>query len=384
MFGSLDLLTLQHYWWIIISLLAGLLVFLLFVQGGQTLIYTLGKTDTEQSLIVNSLGRKWEFTFTMLVVFGGAFFASFPLFYSTSFGGAYWVWMSILFCFIVQAIAYEYRSKPNNFLGKKTYEIFLFINGALGSILLGTAVATMFTGSQFSVDFANITNESDNTISQWHSSFHGFEALTDWRNPLLGVTIFFLARTLAILYFINNIDEPGILSRSKKHLWFNALPFVVLFITIVITIFVSEGYSYMPDSKLIYLEKYKYLINFVDMPIAGILFLLGVVSVLTGIAVALFTNSLKGIWFSGIGTIITVFTLFINLGFNNTSFYPSNFDFQSSISIENGSSSKYTLVTMSYVSLLVPLVAAYMFWAWKAINNKKIDPQELNEEGHVY
>jgi cytochrome d ubiquinol oxidase subunit II len=380
----MDLHTLQQYWWIIISLLAGLLVFLLFVQGGQTLIHTLGKTDVEQTLLVNSLGRKWEFTFTMLVVFGGAFFASFPLFYSTSFGGAYWVWMSILFCFIVQAIAYEYRSKPNNFLGKKTFEVFLFVNGALGTILLGTAVATMFTGSCFLVDFSNIASDSNYTISQWHSPFHGLEALANWYNPLLGVSIFFLARTLSILYFVNNIDNTNIVLRAKRQLWFNAVPFVLLFVTFVILIFVSEGFSYTPEDKMIYMEKYKYFINFIEMPIAGVLFVIGVLSVLTGIVLTLFTKSTKGIWFSGAGTIITVFALFINLGFNNTSFYPSSFDFQSSITIENGSSSKYTLTAMSYVSLLVPFVAAYMIWAWRAINNKKIDEQELKEDGHVY
>jgi len=384
MFEVLTLHTLQQYWWIIISLLAGLLVFLLFVQGGQTLIYTLGKTDVEQTLLVNSLGRKWEFTFTMLVVFGGAFFASFPLFYSTSFGGAYWVWMSILFCFIIQAIAYEYRSKPNNFLGKKTFEAFLFINGALGTLLLGTAVATMFTGSTFMVDFSNIASDGNYIISQWKSPFHGLEALTDWRNPLLGISVFFLARTLSILYFINNIDQANIVIRAKRQLWFNAVPFVLLFVTFVILIFVTEGYSYIAEDKMIYMEKYKYFINFIDMPIAGLLFVSGVLAVLTGIIITLFTQSRKGIWFAGVGTIVTVFALFINLGFNNTSFYPSNFDFQSSITIENGSSSKYTLTAMSYVSLLVPFVAAYMFWAWRAINNKKIDEQELKEEGHVY
>jgi cytochrome bd ubiquinol oxidase subunit II len=384
MFETLSLYALQQYWWIIISLLAGLLVFLLFVQGGQTLIYTLGKTDTEQSLIINSLGRKWEFTFTTIVVFGGAFFASFPLFYSTSFGGAYWVWMGILFCFIIQAVAYEFRSKSNNFLGKRTYEIFLLINGALVTILLGTAVATMFTGSKFMVDFTNITNDGATAISIWESPYHGLEAFADWRNPLLGITIFFLARTLGILYFVNNIDNTNILQRAKKQLWYNAIPFVGLFLVFVITIFISEGCSYMPDSKLVFFEKYKYLNNFIEMPLAGILFLSGVIAVLVGIILTLFTNITKGIWFSGIGTIITVFALFINLGFNNTSFYPSKYDFMSSITIENGSSSKYTLMIMSYVSLLVPFVAAYMFWAWKAINNKKIDEKELLEEEHVY
>ena len=384
MFETLSLFTLQHYWWIIDSLLGGILVFLLFVQGGQTLIYEIGKTDTEQNLIVNALGRKWEFTFTTLVVFGGAFFASFPLFYSTSFGGAYWVWMAILFCFIIQAIAYEYRSKPNNFLGKRTFEVFLFINGALGSLLLGTAVATMFTGSAFSVDLTNITNEGSSAISRWETPWHGLEAVTDYRNLALGLAVFFLARTLALLYFINNINEVNINSRARKRLWFNSIPFVVLFLTFVISIFLSSGYSYVPNNGAIIIEKYKYFMNFIEMPFVGFLFVIGVLLVLSGIIISLFTKSTKGIWLTGSGTIITVFSLFLNLGFNYTSFYPSNFDLQSSITIENGSSSKYTLTAMSYVSILVPFVAAYIFWAWKAINKKQIDANELNEEGHVY
>ena len=384
MFESLSLLTLQHFWWIIISLLGGLLVFLMFVQGGQTLIYTIGKNAEEQTIVVNSLGRKWEFTFTTLVVFGGAFFASFPLFYSTSFGGAYWVWMSILFCFIIQAISYEYRSKPNNFLGKRTFEIFLFINGAIGTFLLGTAVATFFTGSLFSIDFRNITNEGANVISRWETSTRGLEAVLDYRNLMLGLAVFFLARTLALLYFLNNISNSAIESRSRRQLWFNALPFVVFFLTFIISIFLSEGFAYEPHSKLIYMERYKYFFNFIEMPVVGLLFVIGVVAVLYGIIVSLFTQSKKGIWFAGSGTVLTVFTLFLNAGFNNTAFYPSNYDFQSSITIENASSSHYTLTVMSYVSILVPFVFAYIFWAWKAINSKPIDKDELNEEGHIY
>lgn len=385
MFESLSLLSLQQYWWCIISLLGGLLVFLLFVQGGQTLIYTLGKTDNEQTLLVNSLGRKWEFTFTMLVVFGGAFFASFPLFYSTSFGGAYWVWMSILFCFVIQAVSYEYRSKPNNVLGKRTFEIFLFINGALGTILLGAAVATLFTGSKFSIDFNNITNtETSTVISRWESPAHGLEAVLDWRNVSLGLAVFFLSRVLAILYFMNNIKNDNIFQRCKKHLLVNAIPFVVFFLAFVISIFVAEGYAYLPDSKLVFYEKYKYFLNFIQMPIAGILFLAGVLLVLFGIALAFVKNTTKAIWYTGPGVILTVFALFINLGFNNTAFYPSNFDMQSSITIENGSSSHYTLTAMSYVSILVPFVAAYMIYAWRSINNKPFEEAELKEEGHVY
>ncbi len=384
MFESLSYLLLQQYWWVIVSLIGAILVFLLFVQGGQTLIYTLGKTEIEKTLIVNSLGRKWEFTFTTLVVFGGGLFASFPLFYSTSFGGAYWLWMTILFCFVIQAISYEFRSKPNNFLGKKTYDTFLFINGAFGTILLGIAVATFFTGGNFVINFSNIANEQSNTISQWTNPFHGLEALANWQNWLLGFTIFFLARTLAILYFMNNINHDSLKERLVKHLWFNAIPFVGFFLSFIISIFLSNGYSYDPLNLLVYIEKYKYFLNFIEMPLVGLFFIIGVALTLFGIAMGLFKASSKGIWYAGIGVILVVFSLFLNLGFNNTCFYPSRVDLQSSIHIRNASSSYYTLTVMSYVSILVPFVAAYMYWAWKSINNKKLSSDELNEEGHIY
>lgn len=384
MFESLSQLALQHYWWIIISTLAGLLVFLLFVQGGQTLIYTLGKTAQEQTILINSLGRKWEFTFTILVVFGAGFFASFPLFYSTSFGGAYWVWMAILFCFVLQAFSYEYRSKPNNFLGKRTFEIFLLINGFGGTVLLGTAVATLFTGANFSISMDNLANEQNFIISQWTNAAHGLEAVLDFRNLALGLAVFFLARVLALLYFANNVDQAAINERVKKQLLINAIPFVVFFLAFVISIFLSKGYAYDPNTKVVFMEKFKYFKNLIEMPVAGLLFLIGVLMVLGGIALNLLKGSDKGIWYSGIGTIVTVFTLFIILGFNNTVFYPSQYDLQSSITIENGSSSHYTLTAMSYVSLFVPVVAVYMFFAWKAINNKKIDVAEIESESHVY
>jgi cytochrome bd ubiquinol oxidase subunit II len=385
MFETYALHTLQQYWWVIDSLLAGILVFLLFVQGGQTLIYTLGKSDDEQSIIINSLGRKWELTFTTLVTFGGALFASFPLFYSTSFGGAFWVWMAILLCFVLQAVAYEFRSKPSNFLGKKTFEIFLLVNGFLGTVLLGAAVATMFTGSSFSVDFTNISQSNVGVISQWQTASHGLEATLDFRNLLLGLAVFFLARILAILYFLNNVDNPEIVSRARKSLLKNSIPFVLLFVAFVIAIFLSNGYSYNPTTQQIYLEKFKYFLNFVQMPIAGILFLLGVILVLAGIVLTFIKpDYTKGIWLSGVGTIVTVFSLFINLGFNHTAFYPSSFDLQSSITIENGSSSHYTLAAMSYVSLLVPFVLAYIWYAWKLINAKKIDKAEIKTEEHLY
>ena len=370
MFGPLSLNLLQHYWWIIISLLAGVLVFLLFVQGGQTLLFSLGKSEAEKTLMVNSLGRKWEFTFTTLVVFGGAFFAAFPLFYATSFGGAYWLWMGILFCFIIQAISYEYRSKPGNLLGKQTYEVFLFINGAAGTILLGVAVGTFFTGSKFLIDFNNLTGNGTKVISQWQASTHGLEALADVRNLLPGLAVFFLARVNGLLYFLNNIKEEPLNLRTRRLLWYNAVPFLLFFLAFILSAFLSYGYAYLPGSGLVYTEKYKYFNNFLEMPLTGILFIIGTGLVVYGIIISLLSKTTKGIWFTGTGTILTIFSLFLNLGFNNTVFYPSNFDFQSSITIENSSSSFYTLNTMSYVSILIPFVIAYMAYAWKAINSK--------------
>lgn len=377
MFENYSHLFLQQYWWVIISLLASILVFLLFVQGGQSLIYSLGKTEGERSLLVNVLGRKWEFTFTTLVTFGGAFFASFPLFYSTSFGGAYWVWMAILFCFVIQAIAYEYRSKPNNFLGKRTYEAFLFINGALGTILLGTAVSTLFTGANFKVNEYN--------FSHWTNSLHGLEAVANLQNIALGLSVFFLARIQAILYFIKNIENEQLEKKYRKSLWYNALPFVVFFLFFVFKLLTVQGFAYDPDSLIVKLEKYKYLHNLIQMPLVGFLFLLGVIMVLVGIIKTLFQEKYQnGIWFTGTGTVLTVFSLFLIAGFNHTCYYPSLADIQSSLTIQNSSSSKYTLTAMSYVSLFVPFVLAYIVYTWRAINKKKISEEELNLESHKY
>ena len=385
MFETLTLLTLQQYWWIIISLLGSLLVGLMFVQGGQTLIYTLGKTNDERSMIVNTLGRKWELTFTTLVTFGGAFFASFPLFYSTSFGGAYWVWMAILFAFILQAISYEYRSKPNNFLGKRTYETFLFLNGALATILLGTAVATFFNGSMFSVDKLNLTRIYDSAISRWETPFHGLEAVLNPHNVALGLAVFFLARILGILYIVNSVKDENIFSRGIKQMWYNSVPFLVFFLYFVIALLVKDGFSYSPVTGEVFMEPFKYLHNFIAMPIVLILFLAGVVMVLGGIALFLFKKSIKGIWYSGPGTVLAVFALLLVAGLNNTAYYPSTFNLQHSLTIENSSSSHYTLSAMSYVSLFVPVVIAYIWWAWKSINNKQIEASDLkDDQNHVY
>jgi cytochrome d ubiquinol oxidase subunit II len=379
MFGQLSYTALQQYWWIIVSLLGSLLVFLLFVQGGQTLIYRLGKDETQRTLIVNVLGRKWEFTFTTLVTFGGAFFASFPLFYSTSFGGAYWVWMIILFAFVIQAVSYEFRSKPGNFLGKRTFETFLFINGLLGTILLGAAVSTFFTGSQFSVD--------ENHFSRWETATHGLEAAFNVQNLSLGLAVFFLARTLAVLYFIQNIDHPEIIQRARRQLLFDAIPFVVFFLLFTAMLLLKDGFAVDPQTGIVSMERYKYLHNFLQMPLVAGIFLTGVILVLLGIlrtAVCFERCHEKGIWLSGTGTVLTVFALFLVAGFNHTAFYPSTFDLQSSLTIGNSSSSRYTLTAMSYVSLFVPVVLGYIFYTWRAINRKKTDVEELDQESHKY
>jgi len=377
----------------IISLLASLLVFLFFVQGGQTLIFTLGKNESERKMLVNSLGRKWEFTFTTLVTFGGAFFASFPLFYSTSFGGAYWVWMLILFAFVIQAVAYEFRTKPGNFLGQRTYETFLIINGALGTILVGVAVSTFFTGSEFSMNKMNLTNifgSGSTTISAWEGPAHGLEAALNIQNLSLGFAIFFLARVLALLYFMNDIDDNNIFTRSKKHLLINSIPFVVFFLLFVGLLLTKQGFTVIPQEGVnplawkIKMESYKYLHNFLQMPIVSILFLLGVIMVLWSIVGTITGKCKKGIWSAGIGTVLTIFSVLLVAGLKNTAYYPSTFDLQSSLTIMNSSSSKFTLTTMSYVSLMVPFVLAYIIYAWRAISRKKINAKEMEEESHTY
>ncbi|WP_047447990.1 cytochrome d ubiquinol oxidase subunit II [Alistipes sp. ZOR0009] len=376
---------LQQYWWFIVSLLGSILVFLLFVQGGQTLMFRIGKTDEEKTMIVNSLGRKWEFTFTTLVTFGGAFFASFPLFYSTSFGGAYWVWMAILFFFVIQAVSYEYRKKPGNFLGEKTYEAFLFLNGFFGTILLGAAVATLFTGGNFFVDKMNLANIGAPTISRWANAWHGLEAVADYRNVLLGLAVFFLARTLGALYLINSIDHKTIFERSKKQVLINAIPFVLTFLGFLAAIFLSKGFAVNPDTQVVYMEPYKYFLNFIQMPILLVILLVGVVLVLWGIISTIIAQkNTKGIWFAGLGTVLTVLALLLSIGYNNTAYYPSQADLQSSLTLVNSSSSPYTLKAMSIVSILVPFVLAYIWYAWRAMNRKQITAQEMKDETHTY
>lgn len=376
---------LQHYWWFIISLLGGLLAFLLFVQGGQSMLFSLAKTEDERRLLVNTLGRKWEFTFTTLVTFGGAFFASFPLFYSTSFGGAYWVWMIILFCFTLQAVSYEFQSKPGNVFGKNTYRTFLFVNGLLGTFLIGVAIATFFTGSDFIVNKNNITQQFAPVISSWGNEWHGLEALLNVRNLTLGLAVFFLARSLAVLFFINRLNHETLEARSRKYLWYNAIPFLVFFLTFVIWTLLSEGFAVNPETGIVSLEKYKYFTNFMEMPIILAAFLLGVVAVLVGVVGTWISSKFKkGIWFAGIGTVITVCSLLLTVGYNNTAYYPATPDMQSSLTIFNSSSSEFTLNAMSIVSLIIPVVLAYIFYAWRSMEKNRIDLEDVNNDHHAY
>ena len=390
---------LQSYWWFLVSLLGAMLVFLMFVQGANTLIFCLGKTEEERRLIINSTGRKWEFTFTTLVTFGGAFFASFPLFYSTSFGGAYWLWMIILFSFVIQAVSYEFQNKIGNFLGQKTFQICLIINGIVGPLLLGGAVATFFNGSNFQIDKGNITNNLQPVISRWANACHGLDALLDPWNVVLGLAVLMLARILGMLYIKNNIDHQQIQERCTRQLPWNALIFLLFFLPFLIRLMIKDGFSTAAGAGMstaaeagmsavssgsITLESMKYLHNLLEMPILLVILLIGVVLVLFGI----FKSSRsveyrKGIWFTGIGTVLTVLVLLLIAGWNNTAYYPSNIDLQSSLTIANSCSSEFTLRTMAIVSLLIPFVLAYIVFAWRAIDRKRITQEEI-EQGEAY
>ena len=376
---------LQQYWWFLVSLLGALLVFLLFVQGGQSLLFTIGKTEVEQKMIMNSTGRKWEFTFTTLVTFGGAFFASFPLFYSTSFGGAYWVWMLILLCFVLQAVSYEYQSKKGNLLGKKTYRIFLILNGVLGPLLLGTAVGTFFTGAEFVVNKEQLSEVAMPVISSWANPLHGLEAAFNPWNLMLGLAVFFLSRVLALLYFINNINDTNIYDRCRSQLRKETIPFLLFFLAFVINLVLTEGFAVDPQSQVVFMQPFKYFINLTQMPIVAAVLLIGVIAVLMGISKTIFVEGWKkGIWFTGVGTVLTVLALLLCAGWNNTAYYPSLADLQSSLTIRNSCSSPFTLKVMSIVSLLVPFVLAYIYYAWRALDLRKIDSKEMNESDHTY
>lgn len=374
-FGNLELITLQQYWWIIISLLGGLFVFIMFVQGGQTLIDKLSENETEKTMLINSIGRKWELGFTTLVLFGGALFAAFPLFYSTSFGGAYWVWLAILFCFIIQAVSYEYRTKPNNFLGQKTYEYFLKINGNIGTFLLGVAISTFFSGSEFIIDSNNFVN--------WQNPLRGLEALLNPYNYLLGFSLVFLAKISGALYFINNIDYEKIREKAVNSIKINMLLFLFFFLGFMFWILTKDGFAI--QNGIVFIEKYKYLFNFIEMPIILGMFLIGVIMVIVAVFMTIIFKKTCCIKTGGVGIVLTVMSLLLNVGFNNTSYYPSTSDLQSSLTIMNSSGSHYTLMTMSYVSLMVPFVLAYIAFAWYSMDRVKITKDEIeSKDSHNY
>ena len=376
---------LQHYWCFIVSLLGALLVFLLFVQGANSVARSLGQTEEGRRLVYNSTGRKWEFTFTTLVTFGGAFFASFPLFYSTSFGGAYWLWMIILFTFVLQAVSYEFQNKIGNILGPKTFQFFLTLNGIVGPLLLGGAVATFFEGSNFIVEKNNLIDPEALTpiISRWANASHGLDALLNPWVLVLGFAVVFLARVLGILYVMNNVNDEDIRSRVPNRLVGAAVPFLVLFVAYLVHVLLKDGFAYNEEG-VIFMEPYKYLSNFIDMWYLTIVLLIGVVLVLYGIGKTILTKGyIGGIWPAGIGTVLTVLALLLSCAWNNTAYYPSTADLQSSLTLENSCSSEFTLTTMFWVSLLVPFVLAYIIYAWRAIDAKKLDKEELRTD-HAY
>ncbi len=371
---------LQHYWWTIIALLGALLVFLMFVQGANSMIFQLGKTDDERRLLINSTGRKWEFTFTTLVTFGGAFFASFPLFYSTSFGSAYWIWLIILFTFIIQAVSYEFQNKAGNLLGTRTFQTCLIINGLLGPLLIGGAVATFFTGSNFIVEKSNLTNDFQPVISHWANSSRGLDVLLNPWVVVFGFSVVFLARILGMLYINNNINDITIRSRIRPQLLINTVAFLVLFLAFLIRTLLSDGYAVLADGTIA-MQPMKYLHNLIDMWPLALMFLAGVLLLLFGIVKTILkTNYIRGIWPAGIGVILVVVVLFLIAGWNSTAYYPSTADLQSSLTLQNSSSSEFTLRTMFYVSFLVPFVLAYIIYAWRSIDKKKLDRKEINED----
>ncbi|MBP3778156.1 MAG: cytochrome d ubiquinol oxidase subunit II [Prevotella sp.] len=376
---------LQHYWCFIVALLGALLVFLLFVQGANSVARSLGYTEEGRRLVYNSTGRKWEFTFTTLVTFGGAFFASYPLFYSTSFGGAYWLWMIILFTFVLQAVSYEFQNKIGNILGPKTFQFFLTLNGIVGPLLLGGAVATFFEGSNFIIEKDNLVDPNAITpiISRWANASHGLDALLNPWVLIFGFAVVFLARVLGILYVINNVNDEDIRSRGSVRLVGAAIPFVLLFVAYLVHLLLKDGFAYN-DNGIIYMEPYKYLTNLLDMWYLLVILIIGVVLVLFGIGKTVVSkNYIGGIWPAGIGTVLTVLALLLCSAWNHTAYYPSTADLQSSLTMANSCSSEFTQRTMFYVSLLVPFVLAYIIYAWRAIDAKKLDKEEIRND-HAY
>ena len=376
---------LQHYWWFLVSLLGALLVFLMFVQGANSMVRTLGYTEEGRRLIINSTGRKWEFTFTTLVTFGGAFFASFPLFYSTSFGGAYWLWMIILFTFVLQAVSYEFQNKLGNLLGAKTFQVFLAINGFAGPLLLGGAVATFFEGSNFIVLKDNLIDAESFTpvISHWANASHGLDALLNPWVLVFGLAVMLLARVLGTLYIINNVDNDDIRSRAGFQMLASALAFVVMFVAYLIHLLLKDGYAYTADGTIV-VEPYKYLHNFLDMWYLLVILIIGVALVLFAIGRSFMDKQwIWGIWPAGIGVVMVVLSLLLCAGWNNTAYYPSTADLQSSLTIQNSCSSEFTLSTMAIVSILIPFVLAYIWHAWRSIDKKKLDIKEITDD-HAY
>ncbi len=375
---------LQEYWWFVISLLGAFLVFLLFVQGANSMIFSLGKTAEERRIVINSTGRKWEVTFTTLVTFGASFFASFPLFYSTSFGGAYWLWMLILFSFVLQAVSYEFQNKLGNFLGPRVCQVCLVINGIVGPLLLGGAVATFFDGSNFLVAKANLTDGLQPVISRWANSSNGLDALLDVWNLVFALAVLFLSRLLGSLYVLNNVDDATLRQRCRRQVTVNTVLFLLFFLTFLVRTLLKDGFAYNPASGVIFMEPHKYFNNLVTLWPLLCLFLIGVVLVLFGvIRTVLSKNYIKGIWPAGSGVVLVVLVLFLIAGWNNTAFYPSNADLQSSLTIANSSSSQFTLNVMFYVSLFLPIVFAYIYYAWKQIDRQKITKEEI-EQGEAY
>lgn len=374
---------LQHYWWFLIALLGGLLVFLLFVQGGNALIFLAGKSESERQLIVNSTGRKWELTFTTLVTFGGAFFASFPLFYSTSFGGAYWVWILILVTFVFQAVSYEFQSKAGNLLGKRTFRIFLTLNGCLAPLLIGTAVGTFFTGSDFTVNKSAVGNIASPVISRWGNEWHGLEAVANPFNVEFGLMVTMLAVSLGALYLINNVDSDKLAQQLRRSLMVCFGLFLILFVVVCYHLITMEGFA-VDASGEVFMQKGKYFANLVEMPAVLALLLSGAVLLVVGVAVTLLRKDFKrGIWLSGPGTVFAVMALFMVVGYNNTAYYPSTADLASSLTLANSSSSEFTLRTMAVVSLIIPFVVAYIAYFWRQMDKKSLTTEEL-ESGEKY
>lgn len=376
---------LQHYWWLLVSLLGALLVFLMFVQGGQSLLFGTAKSENEKTLLVNALGHKWELTFTTLVTFGGAIFASFPLYYSTSFGGAYWLWMAILFLFVIQAVSFEYRGKAGNLLGAKTYETFLFLNGLLGTILIGVAVGTFFTGGSFTMDKMSITREGGRVISQWTNGWHGLDAISVPFNLLMGIVVYLAARTLGLLYVIKQIDLDSLVNKAKVQIKVTGVAFVLGFVALLAALFTMTGYSVSPENGLISAVKYKYFFNMVELIWPVIILITGVVLVLAGIGTALFTKGKYSFYLTGGGVVLAVWSILICAAFNNTAFFVSLNDIQQSLTLYNSSSSEFTLKVMAYASLFLPFVIAYVAYVWKSLTRTKISNEDISRpDAHKY